>query len=445
MSVLVTSALILYAFSLAIWIFAASKSKTPYEFVIASKKLDGARGATTIFASKIGAGLILTYSVLVFSYGIWAMSLFVGFIAGYTLFYFFARKLHKATRDNDIVSMAGVYRAQFGSSVGRVIGGVGALSMFGWVITNLIGGGELIARTSGIGFDLSVVIVGLTVATYVFFGGFSAVVKTDAVQSIAMFVIFFVIAIALVQTPPSFLLFSTDTEVPWGEIAVFLLTGLLFPLGSAELWERVIAVDSERALKRSLFLSSMAYIAFGVVLGVICTSISQIGEFENPNVALIEGLLSVLPSWTGVFLVFAFASAILSSADTFVYSMASLINQSVIHGVRSTMLDRVRTLRVVMIFVVAAGVFTAILIRNIIDVTLLFVAITLVLSVCGMLLWFWPKIHQQSIMVGAIGALLLVIVTWIGAGVSPLLVVVGLVGALVLSLATAAGTFFVAK
>lgn len=55
-------------------------------FLISARQLGGWRSGLSIAASKIGGGLLVTYSALVFAYGWEAIWLFVGYIFGYSIY-----------------------------------------------------------------------------------------------------------------------------------------------------------------------------------------------------------------------------------------------------------------------------------------------------------------------------------------------------------------------
>jgi Na+/proline symporter len=94
---LVAIVLVVY---LVIGIFPFSKS-TRENFLISGRKLGGVSNGFSIAASKIGGGLLVTYSTLFFAFGWSAIFYFAGIVFGHLFFYLFAYKLlEKQTSDN---------------------------------------------------------------------------------------------------------------------------------------------------------------------------------------------------------------------------------------------------------------------------------------------------------------------------------------------------------
>lgn len=382
-------ALAVYGIALIVWALYMARERKAIEFLSASKKLGAISSAFTIFASKVGGGLILTYSALTFLYGWSAIILFLGFIFGYILFFLFAQKLHDATRDPSVIGMVGYYQkfAQTHSEEVRIkliVGLIAALSMFGWVITNLIGGGVLLSHVSGLSFNSAVALIAVVVGLYTGLSGFLAVVRTDAVQAIAIFVLFIIILGYLVLEVPSSAILQGNLSydrpmMPYFQMGVFFVIGALFPFGSAELWERVIATESKTAVRRSLILASICYVIFGWIMTLLCLAISQELGVVDPNRGLFQGFLSLLPPAVAVLALIAFASAILSSADTFIFSTSSLLAQAFSRADDQDP-DRWTKARYYSILVTIVGAALAVSLKDIVDVTMIFVGITLVLA-----------------------------------------------------------------
>ena len=72
--------------------------------------------------------------------------------------------------------------------------------MFGWVVLNFTAGGKLISEYTPISYNFSVVIVGVIILLYLLAGGFDAVVKTDVIQTIGIFLLFVLMMYLLLTT-----------------------------------------------------------------------------------------------------------------------------------------------------------------------------------------------------------------------------------------------------
>ena len=79
---------IVLAIYLIVGIFPFSKSNRE-NYLISGRKLKGFSNGFSIAASKIGGGLLVTYSTLFFAFGWSAFFYFIGIIIGYIFFYIF--------------------------------------------------------------------------------------------------------------------------------------------------------------------------------------------------------------------------------------------------------------------------------------------------------------------------------------------------------------------
>ncbi len=92
-----TDYLIISAYFLVILVVGAltGRKQDKEEFLISGRKLTTLQATTTIFSSRIGAAILLTYTALVYMYGMGALWYFIGSVFGLFVFYFFGLKVKK--------------------------------------------------------------------------------------------------------------------------------------------------------------------------------------------------------------------------------------------------------------------------------------------------------------------------------------------------------------
>ena len=73
--------------------FLTGRKQEKEDYLIANRKLNAFQATTTIFSSRIGAAVLLTYTALVYMYGLGALWYFIGSVFGLFVFYFFGVKL----------------------------------------------------------------------------------------------------------------------------------------------------------------------------------------------------------------------------------------------------------------------------------------------------------------------------------------------------------------
>ncbi len=376
---------IVLAIYLIVGIFPYSKSNRE-NYLISGRKLKGFSNGFSIAASKIGGGLLVTYSTLFFAFGWSAFFYFIGIVIGYIFFYIFAFRLVDESKTNNYYTIADYFTAKFGKKVGLLIGLLTTLSVLGWVFTNLIAGGVLLSNLTHLSSLFTTITLALVIGSYLCIGGFDSVVKTDIIQYIALIIITVVFSLVLVAGN-----FKTKevitTTIPIGQIIGFIFLGILFPMGSGELWQRIYASESKKEFKKSLIIASSSYVFLGVILSIICFKVLSISSSSLPDkdeLKLALGVENIVkdihPLLPFVWLI-AYLSAIISSADTFVYTTASSIVQDLFQKSGKVKDDKVVSMiKVSIIALLIFGIIISKIYPEVANLTFLFLGISLVIS-----------------------------------------------------------------
>ena len=408
--------------------FLAGKKETNEGFLIADRKLNALSAAMTISASKIGAGLLLAYTALVYLYGLGAIWFFLGYIFGYIVFYFFIKKIKRLSDEKRYYTLSDFFFDKYGTLAGYLTAFIVFITMFGWVIVNFIGGAKILNTFIPLSFELSIIIIGLVILAYLIIGGFKATVRTDAVQFLGILLLFFLMGYLMFNY--SYSLQTSDFNlfsIPVGQIINFFLAGLFFPLASAELWQRVYAMKDEKTLKKSLILASTFYIIIGVVLMFIGIIIRTKLAGIDPDTSLVMGFSELLPAGLVGVGIIVFYSAVMSSADTFLFTSASSLSQDFIARIKQLSKEKLlKVMKIVMAGLTAIAIVLSIGLRDIIDTTFLFVALTMSLGFLVMFLWIVPKLNKYSLNLALIFSFVGIIILSILKGISVSLVIYSL-------------------
>lgn len=395
------------------------------DYLIANRKLNSFQATTTIFSSRIGAAILLTYTALVYLYGLGALWYFIGSVFGLFLFYFFGIKIKKMADEQKFYTLPDFFFFLKGRFAGYLATLIVIVIMFGWVVLNFIAGAKLIEEYTVINYDFSVIIIGLIILLYLLAGGFSAVVKTDIIQTLGIFLLFILMIYLYVKTEAKPKIMIIDLfKIPPMKLISFFLAGFFIPMASPELWQRVYAIKNKQHFKRSLFLSSVFYIIIGVILlmiGIIIrTSIPQL----DPDVALIIGFSRLLPVGLAGLSVVIIYSAVSSSADTYLFTSAASVTQDFFE--KSGLLKKgklVITMRISMSIMMTLGVTLALILRDFIDTTFFFVSMTMSLGFLTLVIWIYPKVNRHSVNFSILLCFIGVIAPAIIIGISETLVV----------------------
>nr|WP_298412641.1 sodium:solute symporter family protein [uncultured Halomonas sp.] len=182
----------------------------------------------------------------------------------------------------------------------------------------------------------SVIVMGATLL-YTLYGGLRASIFTDKVQMIVILPLLFVLIIfgwqaaggieptleGLATDAPQLLNFADMGGLKAG-ITFFLavlLTGLFYQ-GN---WQRVYAARDNRAVRLGFFLGGLLSTPMIFVMGLFGLAFVGLGLPGDGSVALFSVLLDDTPTWFGIGLIFLGLALVMSSADTSISAVSSMI------------------------------------------------------------------------------------------------------------------------
>jgi len=395
------------------------------EFLISGRKLKSLQATTTIFSSRIGAAILLTYTALVYLYGMGALWYFVGSVFGLFVFYFFGLKVKKLADKEKFYTMPDFFFFLKGKFAGYLATLITIIIMFGWVVLNFTAGAKLISEYTPITYNFSVIIVGVIILLYLLAGGFDAVVKTDVIQTVGIFLLFVLMMYLLVttSTKPG-LAFMDLFNIPVMQLVSFFLAGFFIPMASPELWQRVYAIQDKTHFRRSIFLSSVFYI----IVGFILLLIGLVIRADLPNIeadtSLIVGFSKLLPIGLAGLSVVIIYSSVSSSADTYMFTAAASVTQDFLEKTGLTRKENLRkTMRYSLVALMVLGISMALVLRDIVDATFFFVSMTMSLGLLVLVMWISPKVNRHSVNFSVLFCLVGTIIPAIFIGISEDLVI----------------------
>ncbi|MGD2035994.1 MAG: sodium:solute symporter family protein [Bacteroidales bacterium] len=395
------------------------------DYLIANRKLNAIQATSTIFSSRIGAAILLTYTALVYLYGLGALWYFIGSVFGLFVFYFFGKKIKKLADKEKFYTLPDFFFHLKGKFAGYLATIIVIIIMFGWVVLNFIAGAKLIDEYTPISYNLSVIIIGIIILLYLVAGGFRAVVKTDVIQTMGIFLLFFLMVFLLVSThvKPK-IVFMDLFKIPVAKLGSFFLAGFFIPMASPELWQRVYAIKDQKHFKQSLILSSVFYVFIGVILLMIGMVVREIIPDLAPDATLIVGFSRLLPAGLAGLSVVIIYSAVSSSADTYLFTSAASVTQDFLGKSKLLKEKNLFTaMRVTMVVMMTLGIILSLILRDIIDATFFFVSMTMSLGFLVLVLWIYPGINRHSVNFSIFFCLVGVIIPAIVVGISETLVV----------------------
>ena len=420
-----------YILSVILIGYFASRKQSNESFLISERKLGIFSGVSTINATKTGA-IIFVFTALLYEYGFSAMWYFIGIILGYLVFLPFAKSLFSKSNAK-YYTLADYFHENYGVLSGRIASAITIFIMVGFLIINLIAAAKVLEFFAGINFTLATIIIAVVVMLYLLLAGFSAVVKTDVLQYLAVISILAIFAFVL----------SGMVDIPtneWNLIAAgsgnifgFLLIGLLFPFASPDLWQRVYAMPNQNTLRKSIIYSIIVFTIVAFILTLVGLFVKTAMPNIDPDTALIRGLSALLPVGFVGLEVVIFFGALMSSIDTYAYTASSAFVQDFFKKLpKEKVISRIR-ISIASIILISTTI--SIFLQNLIQASFIFAAFVVVLAVPTIITWIRPSIKRRTLnSTFIIGTALLIVFIILGLtqnNLTPTIVIKGIAGSLI--------------
>ncbi len=318
--------LVVYALVCIIIGLISTRGNRDEDYLIAGRKIGLFGFVSTVVASYIGGAAIVAYSAYVYQFGISAIAVFLGTAAGFLVFIPYALKLRKYSTTKQFLTLSDWFFFKYDKKTGMASAVILFVVYFGMLLNQFIAGSSILSHISGWSYETALLISASVITIYLFAGGFKSVVKTDVFQYIIMFILFLLLAYVLLKGNHNFSHELTDlSDMNPGMTIAFILFGVLIIFQSAEYWQRVYAAKNEKVVKAGFITSAVLVLITGLAITIVGLS----AHYEVPGIAprdaFAEGLKVLAPEkFIGAGLVLLFA-AIMSSADTIIFVLASSV------------------------------------------------------------------------------------------------------------------------
>ncbi len=231
------------------------------------------------------------------------------------------------------------------------------LASIGWLGAHILGGSFYLSWITGLDLLTAKIITSLGFGLYVIIGGYLAVVWTDTLQSVFLFVGFIVMAALAVpaaggfeqirqSVPPehlSFLGVQKSGALPALSLALSIAVGVMVV---PSFRQRIYTARTISIVKKSFYLSAAAYFFFSVLPVIIGLSAYAIDpHLENTNMAFPFVATAVLPPLLGSFIVICGLSATMSSGDSDALTGVTILLRDVWMVVTGTVPDKKNVVR----------------------------------------------------------------------------------------------------
>ncbi len=295
--------------------------------MIAERNVQGVQLAATMSAGLFDGAVLAVYIAYIYQYGFSAVWMFVGMSIGFLLLRKYASRIKKKADEMKVYSMPEYFFRIFGRKNGLMFSVLIVFVFFLLLTVNLIISAKILSTIFPISYFLSVIIGGLIVLSYLLLAGFKAVVRTDFFQLMIMFVLSLSVGIYLFgKTSIPLSEFNLGT-MGSGNIIGFLILAALVIMVAPDLWQRIFAAKDEKNLKRGLSYAALILPLLGIIISIIGLATKQAFPGILPEDALVTGFTHLLPFGLKEFGIVLLYAVALSSSDTVVFVVSSIITR----------------------------------------------------------------------------------------------------------------------
>lgn len=424
-SIIFAGLAIYIAIMAVVGIYAARRTHSSTEFVLAGRSLSLGLCTTTIIATWFGGGMLLGGSGAAYEEGLLGV-IADPFGAALCLLLtgmFFVRIFRRLK----FFSFIEFVEQRFGRLATLVTSAAALMSSIFWVAGMLVAFGLIFESLTGTPLEVGIVGGAIVVVLYTSIGGMLAVALTDFIQiliiAIGVVLLFGVVlhdaggwGTVYAQIPDSAWRMAPleHTGERWlNYLRAWFIFGLA-DIASQSLLQRAMAAKNERVAQNSFYLASAGYLGFAlipIVLGIIA-SVTMPGLEDAESVLPALAIEHLHPVAIAIF-VGALLAAIMSSADSALLASASIFSVNLMPVfTRKPISDRKRLLatRVAIPVIGTAAVYVALEVQVVYDLvqdanSALLVSVVIPF-VCG--IW-WKKANRT----GALAAMGVGFLTWI--------------------------------
>ncbi|QLB20998.1 sodium/panthothenate symporter [Vespertiliibacter pulmonis] len=369
MNMLILLPLIMYLFFVFGVAFYAYRQRTSGHFLtdyyVGGRSMSGFVLAMTMAATYVGASSFIGGPGAAYKYGLgWVLLAMIQVPAVILSLGVLGKKFAILARQNNSLTINDMLLARYKSPVIVWLSSFAILlSFLAMMLVQFIGAGRLLETTLGISYEMSLFIFALTVGAYTFFGGFRAVVLTDAIQGLVMMigtllllggVIYFAGGIEPIINKLEMI--NPQLITPYGiderpldftfmlSFWVLVCFGLM---GLPQLAMRSMAYKNSKALHQAMIIGT-------VVVSILMLGMHLAGALGRallPDLTVVDQVIPTLmlkvlpPVVVGIFLAAPMA-AIMSSIDSMLIQASSTIIKDLYLAFRPTAIENEPRLKI---------------------------------------------------------------------------------------------------
>ncbi len=331
----------------------ASKEESLKDFYLGGKGFGVTVLFLTMYATQYSGNSLIGFAGSAYRNG-WfflvGVTFMIAIVAGYLLY---APKLYPISKKHGFITVGDYINFRYNSqTLTYLVVGISIFALSNYMLTNLKAIGYIIEYVTGggIGFTEGIIFMAIIMVIYETLGGMRSVAWTDAIQGILLFIgviiIFSVVmvhygslsdntALFLQNTPDLFKEVTLSNQITWVSVLILIFFGIsVYP----QAIQRIYSARNEATLRRSLSL--MVIMPLLTTLPLIIIAIIGSAHFPDLDKAgseqiilLMLNKLTYIEGMSIVITIFVAAAvaAIMSTVDSAMLAIASLVTQDIYH------------------------------------------------------------------------------------------------------------------
>ncbi len=448
---------VIFMIALSWWVSRAHSSGQ--DFLLGGRQVAGFLTLGTTVATMVGTGSSMGAVGFAYTNG-WAGTLYgIGGAIGILLLacmYAPIRELKFVTMSEEVSYYVGA-----DALVKAVVAVLIFVASIGWLGAHIIGGAFYLGWITGIDLNLAKLIVAAAFGVYVIVGGYVAVVWTDTIQAVVLFIGFILMAVLSVQVvggwdalivaqPESNRSFLSIQKVGWLpalSLSAAILVGIM---ATPSYRQRIYSGKSVSTVRNSFIMAGGLYLVFSIIPAIIGMAAFAIDPtLEEAPFAFPYLAITILPLAIGIVVLVAGLSATMSSASSDAIAAVTILLRDLsapfAHKLKSNE-SVVAGSRIGLTVTIIAALLLALLSNNILGyITSMISTVMSGLFVCALLGKYWPRFNRYgalaALLTGSVASLLVLSNdTWTALFGNPILPAItsSLVAGIVATLATPA-------
>ncbi|WP_456328499.1 sodium:solute symporter family protein [Archaeoglobus sp.] len=332
---------------------------TQEDYFLANRKLGGVISALTYASTTYSAFMMVGLVGLTYATGVGSAGFELMYLVG-TLFLlsYYSPKFWKLGKERGYISPCEVFEDRYGKPVATLSSILALIALIPYTSIQIIGSAYLLQ----IDYTIATIIVAFVIAFWAFLGGMKSVAVTDAIQGIFMLLM---AVIAVVWTAenvavgiPESASFPNNFWTPL-RFASLTIPWFFFALTNPQVSQRMFVPKDEKALKRMVILFG----TFGLIYTVLVTALglflrmgTEIGTFPSVSYRdkVTPTLLTIMPEPLAIALALSIIMASVTTANSIVLTLSSMILRDVVGERRKLALGRVFVVAITLALIVFA-------------------------------------------------------------------------------------------